>query len=196
SGSTVRPRGARPHRTPAGRLSTAASSWISGTSPRRERQCCESATSGARRRPARSLLTMGQHSRCSVSCRACIQHSCPSTGRRRALPSAGWPATRSASVTPKRGQRSLRSRIRIRRESEIPPVSQAGEEMGRSSSTKEIAVYDDAAERDYAWADLRSTVDWFRNNRVLVAAILLIVVELVWKAQFLSHMYFRQDDFH
>ncbi|HEX7993725.1 MAG TPA: hypothetical protein VF506_07365, partial [Streptosporangiaceae bacterium] len=75
-------------------------------------------------------------------------------------------------------------------------MSQAGEEIGRSSSTKEIAVYDDAAERDYAWADLRSTVDWLRNNRVLVAAILLIVVELVWKAQFLSHMYFRQDDFH
>jgi hypothetical protein len=75
-------------------------------------------------------------------------------------------------------------------------VSQAGEEIGRSSSTKEIAVYDDAAERDYAWADLRSAVDWLRNNRVLVAAILLIVVELVWKAQFLSHMYFRQDDFH
>lgn len=70
-------------------------------------------------------------------------------------------------------------------------MSQAGEEI----SAKEIALYEDA-ERDYAWADLRSTVDWFKTNRVLVAAIVIIVVEIAWKAQFLSHLYFRQDDFH
>src|SRR5262245_66675934 len=58
-----------------------------------------------------------------------------------------------------------------------------------------IALYEDA-EREFAWADLRSTLDWLRNNRVLVAAIVLIVVEIAWKAQFLSHLYFRQDDFH
>ncbi len=75
-------------------------------------------------------------------------------------------------------------------------MSQAGEEVDRPVSAKEIALYDDAAERDFAWADLRSTVDWFRTNRVVVAAIVLIVVEIVWKAQFLSHLYFRQDDFH
>jgi hypothetical protein len=75
-------------------------------------------------------------------------------------------------------------------------VSHAGEEIDRSVSAKEIAVYDDAAARDFEWADLRSAVDWFRNNRVLVAAVVLIVLELAWKAQLLTHMYFRQDDFH
>jgi hypothetical protein len=75
-------------------------------------------------------------------------------------------------------------------------VSQAGEGIDRSVSAKEIALYDDAADRDFAWADLRSSADWFRTNRVLVAAVVLIAVELAWKAQFLSHMYFRQDDFH
>jgi hypothetical protein len=75
-------------------------------------------------------------------------------------------------------------------------VSQAGEEIDRSVPANEVALYDDAAARDFEWADLRSAADWFRNNRVLVAAVVLIVAELAWKAQFLSHMYFRQDDFH
>jgi hypothetical protein len=46
------------------------------------------------------------------------------------------------------------------------------------------------------WADLRSLVGWVRTNQIVVAGILLIVVSLAWKAQFLAHMYFRQDDFH
>ena len=75
-------------------------------------------------------------------------------------------------------------------------MSHAGEDLDRSVPAKEVALYDDAAARDFEWADLRSAVDWFRNNRVLVTAVLLIVAELAWKAQFLSHMYFRQDDFH
>jgi hypothetical protein len=75
-------------------------------------------------------------------------------------------------------------------------VSQAGEEIDRSVPANEVALYDDAAARDFEWADLRSAADWFRNNRVLVAAVVLIAAELAWKAQFLSHMYFRQDDFH
>jgi hypothetical protein len=75
-------------------------------------------------------------------------------------------------------------------------VSQADGGIDRSVSAKEIAVYEDAAEREFAWADLRSTVDWLRNNRVVVAAVVLIILSLAWKAQFLSHLYFRQDDFH
>jgi hypothetical protein len=74
-------------------------------------------------------------------------------------------------------------------------VSHAGEEIDRSVSANEIALYDDA-ERDFEWADLRSALDWLRKNRVLVAAVILIALELAWKAQFLSHLYFRQDDFH
>ena len=55
-------------------------------------------------------------------------------------------------------------------------MSQAGEEIDRSVPAKEIALYDDDdAAREFEWADLRSAVDWFRNNRVLVAAVVLIV---------------------
>ncbi len=75
-------------------------------------------------------------------------------------------------------------------------MSHAGEDLDRSVPAKEVALYDDAAARDFEWADLRSAVDWLRNNRVLLTAVLLIIAELAWKAQFLSHMYFRQDDFH
>ncbi len=59
----------------------------------------------------------------------------------------------------------------------------------------EIAPYveDDA---DVEWADLRPLVAWVREHRVLLGAALLIVAQLVWKAQFLGHLYFRQDDFH
>ena len=46
------------------------------------------------------------------------------------------------------------------------------------------------------WADLRPVAAWVREHRVLLGAVLLIVAQLAWKAQFLSHLYFRQDDFH
>ncbi|HEX9066905.1 MAG TPA: hypothetical protein VF843_17475 [Streptosporangiaceae bacterium] len=46
------------------------------------------------------------------------------------------------------------------------------------------------------WADLRAVVGWLRANKVVVAGLVLIVIELAWKAQFLGHLYFRQDDFH
>jgi hypothetical protein len=46
------------------------------------------------------------------------------------------------------------------------------------------------------WADLQSVLGWLRTNKVLAWGILLIIVSVAWKAQFLSHLYFRQDDFH
>ena len=58
-----------------------------------------------------------------------------------------------------------------------------------------VAHYEDAS-ADFEWADLRSAVSWARNHRVLVAAIVLIVAQVAWKGQLLSHLYFRQDDFH
>ena len=36
---------------------------------------------------------------------------------------------------------------------------------------------------------------WVRTNRVVLAAVVLIVAQLCWKAYLLSHFYFRQDDF-
>jgi hypothetical protein len=34
-----------------------------------------------------------------------------------------------------------------------------------------------------------------RTNPVILAAVVLIVAQLCWKAYLLSHFYFRQDDF-
>ena len=39
-------------------------------------------------------------------------------------------------------------------------------------------------------------VDWLRREWVTLAALALIIVQVLWKAAFLSHFYFRQDDFH
>jgi hypothetical protein len=36
---------------------------------------------------------------------------------------------------------------------------------------------------------------WVRTNPVILAAVVLIVAQLCWKAYLLSHFYFRQDDF-
>lgn len=46
------------------------------------------------------------------------------------------------------------------------------------------------------WADLRSLVAWLRANKVVAVGLVLVLVEVAWKAQFLGHLYFRQDDFH
>ena len=52
------------------------------------------------------------------------------------------------------------------------------------------------ADADAQWADLRPILDWGRQHWVIVAGLAMIVVELAWKADFLAHLYFRQDDFH
>ncbi len=74
-------------------------------------------------------------------------------------------------------------------------MSQAGEEVYLPDPGQVVARYEPAGD-DFEWADLRSAVSWVRNHRVLVVAIVLIAAQLAWKAQFLSHLYFRQDDFH
>ena len=37
---------------------------------------------------------------------------------------------------------------------------------------------------------------WVREHGVLFAGVAMILVQLAWKAQFLSHLYFTQDDFY
>lgn len=46
------------------------------------------------------------------------------------------------------------------------------------------------------WADIRLWGRWVERHGVTLAALFLIVAEVIWKAQFLSRLYFRQDDFH
>lgn len=73
-------------------------------------------------------------------------------------------------------------------------MSQAGEGTYRGSG-QDLVPYEET-EDGLEWADLRRTFDWMRTHRVLVWGALLIIVGLAWKAQFLGHLYFRQDDFH
>ncbi len=46
------------------------------------------------------------------------------------------------------------------------------------------------------WADLRPLFTWVQQRRpVVVCAIVLIVAQLAWRAHFLGHLYFHQDDY-
>ena len=42
----------------------------------------------------------------------------------------------------------------------------------------------------------RDAADWLRANGVTLTAVILIVIQLWWKAALLAHSYFRQDDYH
>jgi hypothetical protein len=66
--------------------------------------------------------------------------------------------------------------------------------LGQAPPGKEVARLDEFGVPE--WADLRTAVSWARRHRVLLAGFALIALQLAWKAQFLSHLYFRQDDFH
>jgi hypothetical protein len=41
----------------------------------------------------------------------------------------------------------------------------------------------------------QDAAEWFRNNGVTVAALVLIAIQLVWMAVLLAHFYFSQDDY-
>jgi hypothetical protein len=53
----------------------------------------------------------------------------------------------------------------------------------------------DEIEQYRAEFDFAGAATWVRRNYVLSAGLLLVLAEVIWKAQFLSHMYFSQDDF-
>lgn len=55
-----------------------------------------------------------------------------------------------------------------------------------------VATYSDE-EPGQDWSGWTSTL---RRHRVTIACVVLIVAQLAWKAAFLSHFYYRQDDFH
>jgi hypothetical protein len=67
--------------------------------------------------------------------------------------------------------------------------------FARPSTGKEVMRLDETS-GDLEWADLRSAAGWLRTHGLGLGAIVMIVLELAWKAQFLSTLYFRQDDFH
>jgi hypothetical protein len=44
--------------------------------------------------------------------------------------------------------------------------------------------------------DTEALMAWLRRHQVLLGGLVLIAAQLAWKANFLSHMYFSQDDFY
>src|SRR6185312_2517835 len=74
-------------------------------------------------------------------------------------------------------------------------MSQADHGFAQPSPGKEVMRRDEMSS-DLEWADLQSAAGWLRKYAVGLSAIVMIVLQLGWKAQFLSTLYFRQDDFH
>ena len=74
-------------------------------------------------------------------------------------------------------------------------MSSAGEDLQHVDPGKALARLPEGGGSD-AWADLRPAYRWIQGRRpILVAAIVLIAVQILWRAQFLSRMYFYRDDF-
>src|SRR6266851_5412944 len=72
----------------------------------------------------------------------------------------------------------------------------ASDRPSPSRSSRALALRASAESGDAVGvAPARREVGWVQQHRVLAAGLVLIAVDLVWRAQILSHLYFRQDDF-
>ena len=65
----------------------------------------------------------------------------------------------------------------------------------RLSGERDNLTHQDQGE-PYDEADFPDAVAWLGRHWVTLAAIALIIAQVLWKATFLGHFYFRQDDFH
>src|SRR5215470_1425776 len=66
---------------------------------------------------------------------------------------------------------------------------------GSVSPDRDLAVLPGNADDDFEGVDVRALLETVKRRRVPVAGLSLIVVALLWRIQFLSHLYFRLDDF-
>ncbi len=83
--------------------------------------------------------------------------------------------------------------------------AKAGDEVVQVDPARAVVVLDpgladpgraDPGRAEDEWADFRPLFSWVQQRRpVLVAGIALIVAQLGWRAVFLGHLYFHQDDF-
>ncbi len=74
-------------------------------------------------------------------------------------------------------------------------MSQADEVVRPPGPGREVEPYRPGG-GDLGWADLRPAAGWARRHQVVLAGLALIALTVAWKAQFLGHLYFRQDDYH
>src|ERR1022692_939216 len=74
-------------------------------------------------------------------------------------------------------------------------MSQA-EDIAQQSSPGKALVPVTSATSQHERADLRPAADWVLKKRpVLLAAIVMVVAQVAWRAQFLSHLYYLRQDF-
>src|SRR5215470_13788128 len=66
---------------------------------------------------------------------------------------------------------------------------------GSVSPDRDLAVLPGNADDDFEGVDVRALLETVKRRRVPVVGLSLIVVALLWRIQFLSHLYFRLDDF-
>src|SRR5215467_5941693 len=69
------------------------------------------------------------------------------------------------------------------------------QEYARPSGPVGAAAHADAFADDADWVGLRSLAGWVVAHPVLISALAMIAAQLIWKGIFLSHLYFRQDDY-
>ncbi len=73
-------------------------------------------------------------------------------------------------------------------------MSQADEEV-HAPRPGTVVVPASHAQQD-EWADLRSVVQVIQRRRpVLIAAIVMVLAQVIWRERFLSHLYFLREDF-
>src|ERR1700733_10664535 len=65
---------------------------------------------------------------------------------------------------------------------------------GGSADDHDRVTGDDGGD-DEPGADLANFVALVRRNRVTIACVAVILASMIWKVVFVSHYYFRQDDF-
>ncbi|HUC58661.1 MAG TPA: hypothetical protein VMA95_14765 [Streptosporangiaceae bacterium] len=74
-------------------------------------------------------------------------------------------------------------------------MSQAEEEVHAPSPGSAVVPLGQVQRAD-DWADLRKTIRLIQRNRpVLIIAIVMVLAQVAWRAQFLSHLYFLRTDY-
>src|SRR6185437_10489239 len=96
------------------------------------------------------------------------------------------------SATPRLATSSHRRWLRPSREASM---SETESYPRPSASRTDGLVAQDDPEQYRAEFDFSAAAAWLRRNHVLAAGMLLIAAAVAWKTQFLSHMYFSQDDY-
>jgi hypothetical protein len=73
-------------------------------------------------------------------------------------------------------------------------MSEPGSSLERAIPGKAVARREEPDESRLV-VDVSTVARWFRGRGILLAGLLIILVAVIWKGQFLSHMYFSQDDY-